>query len=350
MKSRNPGLAWHPLRALTKTDAALSTCYHSFYALELIVPQASQTQADQQPQPHVRVVLRVPEQGSRKFVKDLENILALDFLTYSILRDRPDPVAAAAGGAGLYGSFCFTLYNSKRFNGFWKSNEDNTRFLVGISLLPLFSVSRQIFAELDVQDCSHLVPILSGLCEAPVLPACGLKYLLRFPSGGQVPLRFSSVEQLDDADIFAVAMQVLNPRMLILAWESLLLERHVLVVSSSPALIAPCCEYLKRLVLPMAFVGSYVPYLLDPEFIEAPVPYLQGVSMQRLRNSGADLSDVVVMDLDAGLISMPSSDSSQCAPPSLLSGLLHELNLLWSQVTLHNNPTPNPNPNPNPNP
>lgn len=321
----NPGLAWHPLRALTRTDAGLTTCFHSFYALEAVDSQksASAEGEQQEQQAQVRVVLRVPEQSNRKYIKDLENILRFEFLTY-VKRDGGDVEQK-------FGTFSLTLYNSKRYNAFWRSDAQSKRFLVGISMLPVYSVSRQVFAQLEVQEGRHLLPILAGLCEAPILPACGLKYELRFPSGSHVPVRFSPLEQLDDADIFLVAMQVLNPRMLILAWESLLLERHVLVVSSLPALIGPCCEFLKRLVLPMAFVGSYVPYLLDPEFIEAPVPYLQGVSTQRLRNSGADLSDVVVVDLDAGFISIPSSENAQCAPPSLLSALLQELNPLWSQ-------------------
>lgn len=322
----NPGLAWHPLRALTRTDAGLTTCFHSFYALEVVDGvhgQSAESPSEGEQRAQVRVVLRVPEQSSRKYVKDLENILRFEFLTY-VRRDGGDVQQK-------FGTFSLTLYNSKRYNGFWRSDAQSARFLVGISMLPVYSVSRQIFAQLEVQEGRHLVPILAGLCEAPILPACGLKYELRFPSGTPVSVRFSPLEQLDDPDIFLVALQVLNPRMLILAWESLLLERHVLVVSSLPALIGPCCEFLKRLVLPMAFVGSYVPYLLDPEFIEAPVPYLQGVSTQRLRNSGADLSDVVVVDLDAGLISIPSSENAQCAPPSLLSALLQELNPLWSQ-------------------
>lgn len=335
---KNPGLAWHPLRVMSRTDASLTTLYHCIFALERIdrLRDESTGVQDNSSQAQIRVALQIPERGtSRKYVKDLEDNLVLYFLNFLSQNEEVEncSINIPCAPTHNFGIVTFSLGDSKRFDGFWKSNKEHTKYLVAFSNLPLYSASREIFERLDIeQRASNILPMLHSMCEAPILPAAGLRYHLKFPSGNHVQLQFSEIEQLDDSDIFSVAMHSLNPRILILAWESLVLERKVLVVSSHIALLAPCCQFLKRLVLPMPFENSCIFHLPDINYIDAPVPYLYGVSSQRLRSSGADLSEVVVIDLDAGQISIPPSDAakSQCAPPSLISYLMHELNALWS--------------------
>ena len=323
---RNPGAAWHPLRVMSRTDGTLTTLFHCVMALERVDESGG---LQERGTAQVRVVWRAPQQ-SREYVKDLEENVVYQFLSTVATSTEAEKGALPP----RYGVVSYTLFDSKRFEGFYKSNADGSKFIVAISSLPLHSTCRRMFdlIDNDATNLNNLCSIFTTLCEAPVLPACGLVYELRFPCGRGLPLHVSINEQFDDDDVFAVALQVLNPRMLVLVWESLLLERHVLVVSSHPSLLAPCCEFLKRLILPLAFVGSYIPHLPDANLIDAPVPYLHGISAQRLRSSGADLAGVVVLDLDAGQISVPASEmaNSQCAPPSLLASLLQELTLKWS--------------------
>ena len=266
-------------------DSSLTTVFHSIFALERVPAGGAHL---------VRVALQVPGQG-RKFVKELEENLLNSFLS-NVATSREEDEGASLCLRDEYGVVSYTLFNSQRFEGFWRSSADGSRFIVGFSSLPLYSAARQIFEALDEccrSDGAQLLPSLHSLCEAPVLPACGVCYQLRFPSPsgphqqqqgqGLVALQFSANEQLDDHDVFSVALQCLTPRMLVLAWESLVLERHVLVVSSAASLIAPCCEFLRRLLLPLPFVNSFVPHLPDPNLVDAPVPYLHGISAQRLR-------------------------------------------------------------------
>lgn len=67
-----------------------------------------------------------------------------------------------------------------------------------------------------------------------------------------------------------------------------------------PTLVAPCVDFLRRLVLPLSIVNTYVPFLPKDmlAYIESPVPYLYGANMDSILESGVDLSDTVVINLD----------------------------------------------------
>ena len=77
---KNPGLAWHPLRVMSR-DEDLSPLFHSVFAMERIRADhpVDETGGARPGGPLVRVVLRVPDPRSRKDVKDLEENLMLQF-------------------------------------------------------------------------------------------------------------------------------------------------------------------------------------------------------------------------------------------------------------------------------
>ncbi|KAJ1432492.1 hypothetical protein B484DRAFT_327313, partial [Ochromonadaceae sp. CCMP2298] len=66
--------------------------------------------------------------------------------------------------------------------------------------------------------------------------------------------------------------------MLVKAWEALVLERKVLVMSSVSSVIPAVCEFLRRMVSPLNIINTYVPLLSLQliETVEAPTPYLLG--------------------------------------------------------------------------
>jgi hypothetical protein len=66
------------------------------------------------------------------------------------------------------------------------------------------------------------------------------------------------------------------------------------------SLVPPCVDFLRRLVLPLSIVNTYVPFLPKDmlPYIESPVPYLYGANMDSIVESGVDLSDTVVINLD----------------------------------------------------
>jgi hypothetical protein len=202
---RNPGAAWHPLRVMSRTDGTLTTLFHCVMALERVGESGGPQQ--EQGAAQVRVVWRAPQQ-SREYVKDLEENVVYQFLSTVATSTE----AEAGALPPRYGVISYTLFDSKRFEGFYKSNADGSKFIVAISSLPLHSACRRIFELLDsdAKNLHNLCSIFTTLCEAPVLPVCGLVYELRFPCGRGLSLRVSTNEQFDDDDVFAVSLQVLN--------------------------------------------------------------------------------------------------------------------------------------------
>jgi len=127
-------------------------------------------------------------------------------------------------------------------------------------------------------------------------------------------------------------MNCLKPEMIVYSWESLILERKVLVTSSTQSLIAPCCEFLRRLILPLILVQAYVPVTSvgTMNVIEAPFPYLVGVHSDLLGlMPWLDYSDIVVVDIDSGSITVPSGrDSGAHAPKSLVNKLKKDVSTI----------------------
>jgi hypothetical protein len=105
---------------------------------------------------------------------------------------------------------------------------------------------------------------------------------------------------VEDFDIDYIVLSVMTPMMLVKAWEAIVLEKKVLVVSSTDSIITACCEFLRRMVSPLVIVNTYVPLLplqlIDA--VDAPFPYLLGTNTKLLKDNIVDLSDTVVIDLD----------------------------------------------------
>lgn len=180
---------------------------------------------------------------------------------------------------------------------------------------------------MGLENQEDVLATLTGLCEAPVCPAVGLQYEFMFNQDRKVNIKISEGEQVDDAEIFMLATHVMNPSMIISAWEAIVLERKVLVKCSKPSLIAPCCEFFRRLVLPYVVVNTYVPVLSEQLLtaIEAPFPYLVGADTAILsKYPWIDLSDTVVIDLDSRMVTFPKYDSVR-APKSMVDRLSKEI-------------------------
>eukprot|EP00392_Amoebophrya_sp_AT5.2_P016148 g16391.t1 len=107
--------------------------------------------------------------------------------------------------------------------------------------------------------------------------------------------------------------------MMVDAWEALILENKVLVVSSVAAVVPYCCEFLRRLVLPLVVINTYVPFLPEEllSAIEAPFPYLLGAETNAVYDNHIDLSDTFVVDLDAHMVRPPRNGVQGCSPAPL---------------------------------
>jgi len=192
-----------------------------------------------------------------------------------------------------------------------------------------------LFNILNFEELSKIPSILRLLCESPILPVCGIRYKFGL-STGPVYLEFTKAGQIADSEVSVVSLTQLTANMMVAAWEAIILERKVLVTSSSPALIPYCCEFLRHLVLPLPLVNTFVPLLPESliSTIEAPFPYLVGADAEYLKRNQVDVSDTVVVDLDASTVNEPKSVSYQNNAPNFLKAqLISEIkNILRSSI------------------
>lgn len=264
----------HPISLFTRTDSEATTLYHSFYLIEYLRDDED-----------VKVIQRYPQDKPQ--IDTIESGLKL-FIVQRL---------STFHGVETTGKFVITSSDSSRYYAFFRSYND--KLFVAVSSLPNMSLSRTIFDFLIYEEHDCIPPILLSLCELPILPAVGLQYDIAFTKG-IASLKFSLAEQVEDVDIDFIVLNVMTPLMLVKAWESVILERKVLVVSSSDACTIACCEYLRRMVLPLTIVNTYVPLLplqlIDA--VDAPFPYLLGANIKLLKENILDLSDTVVIDLD----------------------------------------------------
>ena len=196
----------------------------------------------------------------------------------------------------LCGFFAVTGSDGIRFFAFFRSF--NSSVFVSVSSFPILNTVRELFDLLELEKPENVLPILNVLCELPIVPAAGAKYRLQLSHGSTI-VKFNLADQVNDASMDVIILTVMTPLMLVRAWESIIMERKVLVVSSIDSIITACCEFIRRLALPLEVVNTYVP-LLPPELIntiEAPFPYLLGANSDVVRDSAVDISETVIIDL-----------------------------------------------------
>ena len=108
---------------------------------------------------------------------------------------------------------------------------------------------------------------------------------------------------------YGVLFECLDIGNVLFAWYTLACERKILLVSSQLSLLTVCAEILCSMLFPMKWSHLYIPVL--PRFLtpmlDAPVPYLCGVSRKNFSYAVRDISDeTIVVDLDRNIITMGS--------------------------------------------
>ncbi|KAL7520492.1 hypothetical protein ACHAWX_005254 [Stephanocyclus meneghinianus] len=106
---------------------------------------------------------------------------------------------------------------------------------------------------------------------------------------------------------FKLLFECLDINNLMYTWYSLACERKVLLVSGQMSLLAVCAEILCSLLFPMRWSHLYIPLLplsLSP-MLDAPMPYLCGISRENFECVVGDIGDeTVVVDLDRNVITL----------------------------------------------
>jgi len=106
---------------------------------------------------------------------------------------------------------------------------------------------------------------------------------------------------------YGVLFECLDIGNVLFAWYTLACERKILLVSSQMSLLTVCAEILCSMLFPMRWSHLYIPCI--PKFLtpmlDAPMPYLCGVSRENFPHAVRDISDeTVVVDLDRNVITM----------------------------------------------
>lgn len=296
--------AANPICVLTRPDGELSSLFHSFFLLKVSGEEGG-----------MEVTWRVPERRAR--IEDVESGLGI-FIN--------DIIALNSASPDVYGTFVITTSDGSRFFAGWRGSGEY--IFVAISKSPLGSFSRELIFLLQSELPSNVPQILLNFCETPVLPISNVEYLFRLSSGATT-LRFSKVEQVEDIDVCLTGLMLLSPSMLVSAWETILMERKLLVISTNSVIIPACCEYLRRIVLPLSLINTYVPLLPEQLMgtIEAPFPYVLGANTSILQKSDIDTSETLILDLDSRSIVRPEKKENFAeAPKKLRDQLFSALN------------------------
>jgi hypothetical protein len=305
-------LSLHPLRLLTRTDAEVKTIYHSFFFIELSENGA------------ISIAHRIPSVRN-----ELDNIQAGLFLFIT-------EVAENSLDEELYGHFVITSSDGAKYHAFWRGL--NHKIFVAVSEIFLYSFTRQLFETFPNDSASTVNSILLSMTEFPIIPISDITYNVMLPNDINLKLSYSSIEQPHDIDMSSVAISLMSPEMLVTAWESIILERKVLVCSSNFPVVPLCCEYLRRLVLPLVIINTYVPFLTRQliNTLEAPFPYLVGAEIRAVQESQIELPDTVIIDLDTRSVYKPVLEANEkdlCAPPNITSELLRDItNLVLNRL------------------
>jgi hypothetical protein len=290
---------------MTRTDAELTTLYHSFFLIEY-VKQLND----------IKILRRMPTNKLKiDIIESGLKIFILETCTKSI-------------DVEMGGNFVITTSDGSRYYAVFRSYD--ARIFVAVSTLPTMSFSKKLFELIGYEQHQNISLILLALCEIPIFPAAGLQYNFEF-TVGNAALNFSAIEQIEDIDMDLIIVSIMSPIMLVKVWESIVLERKVLVISTTDSIITACCEYFRRMAIPLVMVNTFVP-LLPIELIDvvdAPFPYLLGANTTILNESKVDLSSTVIVDLDTRTVIQPSNidqNRYSCAPPHLIGKLLQEVN------------------------
>ena len=251
--------SWHPLRSIAHND--VHSLWSAFFLVDLMGVNSAGAH-------ETKVSMRVPlyeRDGINKIEETLNAAISMhvtdvfhkggddekelerefgtkyeDYLFFDhhhTSEGVSDNSIPSLGGIAeeYFGNFVLTTDKASLYHCYWRGTKN--KILMGLSKFPFRTFARQVFDRLGYESSESLIPTLIRLCELPILPACNLEYKIHFSTGYEI-LSFSNLEQVNDAEIYKIALGSLNSMMMISAWEALVLERKIIVVASEDSLVA----------------------------------------------------------------------------------------------------------------
>lgn len=295
----------HPIRSMAKTDGELATLIHSFFMLS-IENGISEVNCRH---PLFRKNVETVEEGLKGLSQDI----------------------LASGSE--YKFTCHVLTNHDgRLYVF--SRCSNNKIVSFVSMLPIMSFCKEILDVLDFEPLESILPTIYTFCEIPILPLPNFSYCFKLFKSS-LRIKFSILELVEDTNIDMLALASLTPEIIVKAWEALIMERRILVLSSREEFLLPVCEFLRRILTPLSFIGTYIPILPSSgvEAVEAPGTFIVGAKTDLIKSSTLMLNGIVIIDLDSKrIIHTPTTNDEPyyAAPPSTISKLFQTVSELMS--------------------
>lgn len=294
----------HPIQLIAQNDHDLNTILHSFFLFRYEAETSSLLIDCRHPQ--VRREIDSVEEGLQGLVLESVNLSSSKAQVSNLIISN----------------------HSGRFYVFTKKVKNKVFALV--STFAIFSFCRSLLDALESQQGEERsLPLLCCLCDLPLFRMPEIIYKFRLPNEQLLSIQFSSLSYIHDLDVDLVLQFALTPAMIVKAWEALLIESRLLVISKFSAVLLPCCEFLRRLIAPMPYTGTFIPTLPPTWFeaIEAPGTFIIGAEMDAQRASTMNLSGMIVLDLDRQSIidlSAPAAPHTK-APPFLTTKLTQKV-------------------------
>lgn len=165
-------------------------------------------------------------------------------------------------------------------------------------------------------------------CPPGMLEACVCNLLMEvpLPPRGRASVQFSIGDAIItvqrppvnappavvDRESLLMLFQLLDIDNVLLLLSCLLSEQRVVFHAAHRAVLAPCTEALINLLFPFTWCHVYIPYLPAfislEDFVQAPVPFLVGVSSSNFAGLRS-LGSVVEVNLNANTVTIPSGVS-----------------------------------------
>lgn len=321
---------FHPIRILARPDGELTTVFHSLVVCS--IDKASGMVDIVAKHPPYRKNIETVEDGIRAIIMDH-------------VAETPD--------FKDNDSTCTFVLTNHDGRLYVYASISKCKVVAAVCSLPLFSFCRRVFEKVGEESLESMLPIVYTLCEMPLFPMPNLRYDFQFQTG-TLNMQFDALDSIRDQEVHALVVSAMSPQMIVRAWEALIVERRILVTSSYPALLLPCCELVRKLIHPLPFMGAFIPELpaSGVEAVEAPGTFIIGVETNTLRKSSVDLNGIVILDLDRRQVIFtpsPDDDPYYAAPPAIINSLLQNINSImnepatrWYNRSIHTNDNNHP--------
>eukprot|EP01117_Protostelium_nocturnum_P011116 TRINITY_DN4038_c0_g1_i3.p1 TRINITY_DN4038_c0_g1~~TRINITY_DN4038_c0_g1_i3.p1 ORF type:complete len:1676 (+),score=537.61 TRINITY_DN4038_c0_g1_i3:314-5029(+) len=207
--------------------------------------------------------------------------------------------------------------SSEGFEGF--QGEWNVSLLVPhaiclVSRWPYFSVLKECMMQI-FRQCEEMY-IKSGFVNAESLVSTLIqlpvpKWPVEFSWGVNLLKKTVQIPSIPSHNHFPLVdfslrylFLTLDVSKVIQLMSAIMLERQILFVSSSYTLLCLSSEAILSLLYPFVWFHVYVPVLPPTlvDYIQAPTPFIMGLHRNLLPNSTELISEVDIVDLDAGII------------------------------------------------